>query len=252
MSGDVKQAVAEEIKAAVERERDQSQSAAAKEDGAPGQNSIAQLLGDGRPHVLVAGSDTDLTSGAGVECALSQGDVLKVAGPLPDDSTTLDASILASKGGKECAVAATVAVPVADLQEMENHMREQVDDGLGELQKTQGKKGLPAAPAGATGAPTPAAFAAGAPPPDASAKSEIGEQARAADQAEGEVVASVSTAGVEDTSAAAGGVAVGQSIAAVTAALGAPTKVIDLGAKKIYTYSDKRIIFSNGVVDKIE
>jgi hypothetical protein len=252
MSADVKQAVAEEIKAAVERERDQSQSAAAKEDGAPGQNSIAQLLGDNQPHVLVAGSGTDLTSSSGVECALSQGDVVKVSGPLPDDATTLNALILASKGGKECAVAATVAVPVSDLQDMENHMREQVDDGLGELQKTQGKKGLPAAPAGATGAPVPAAFASAAPPPDASAKSEISEQASAADQAEGEAVASVSAAPAEDTSAGAGGVALGQSIAAVTAALGNPTKVIDLGAKKIYTYPDKKIIFSNGVVDKIE
>jgi hypothetical protein len=178
--------------------------------------------------------------------------VVKVSGPLPDDATTLNALILASKGGKECAVAATVAVPVSDLQDMENHMREQVDDGLGELQKTQGKKGLPAAPAGATGAPVPAAFASAAPPPDASAKSEISEQASAADQAEGEAVASVSAAPAEDTSAGAGGVALGQSIAAVTAALGNPTKVIDLGAKKIYTYPDKKIIFSNGVVDKIE
>jgi len=253
MSADVKQAVADEIKAAVERERDQSQSAAAKEDGAPEQNSIAQLLGDSQPHVLVAGSDTDLTASGGAECALSQGDVLKVAGPLADGADTLNAVILASKGGKECAVAATVAVTVSDLQEMENHMREQVDDGLAELHKTQGKKGLPAAPAEATGAPVPAAFAASAPPPDASAKAEISQQASAADEAEGEAVASVSAAPVDAASAAgAGAVAVGQSIAAITAALGDPIKVIDLGAKKIYMYPDKKIIFSNGVVDRIE
>jgi hypothetical protein len=252
MSPDVKQAVADEIKAAVERERDQSQSAAAKEDGAPGQNSIAQLLADSQQHVLVAGSDTDLTSIAGPECALSQGDVLKVAGPLPADAATLNATILASKGGKECAVASTVAVPISDLQEMENHLREQVDDGLAELQKTQGKKGIPAAPADAIGSSEPAAFAAAAPPPDASAKTEISQQASAADQAEGEVVASVSAAPVEQTSAGAeGGLAVGQSIAAVTAALGPPNKIIDLGAKKIYFYPDEKVIFSNGVVDKV-
>jgi len=252
MSADVKKAVADEIKAAVERERDQSQSAAAKEDGAPGQNSIAQLLDDAQSHVLVAGSDTDLTTSSGAECAFSQGDVLKVAGPLADGADTLNATVLASKGGKECAVAATVAVPVSDLQEMENHMREQVDDGLAELQKNQGKKGLPAAPAGADGAPVPSAFAAAAPPPDASAKTQISQQASAADQAESEAVASVSAAPVDDASAGGGVVAVGQSIAAVTAALGAPTKIIDLGAKKIYTYPDKKIVFSNGVVDKIE
>lgn len=253
MSAEVKQAVAEEIKAAVERERDQSQSSAAKEDGATAQNSIAQLLGDNQPHVLVAGTDVDLTSVAGPECALSQGDVLKVAGPLLDGAETLNATIMASKGGKECGVAATVLVPVSDLQEMENHMREQVDDGLAELQKAQGKKGMPAAPAGATGAPVQSAFAAAAPPPDASAKAEINEQAAAADQAEGEVVASVAAAPAEGTGpGATNGVSVGQSIAAVTAVLGSPVKIIDLGAKKIYTYSDKKVIFFNGVVEKVE
>jgi len=64
------------------------------------------------------------------------------------------------------------------------------------------------------------------------------------------VVASLSTASVEDNNASA--VAVGQSITTVTAALGNPIKVIDLGAKKIYTYPNKKVIFSNGVVDKIE
>jgi len=252
MSDAVKQAVAEELKAAVERERDQSQGAA-KEDGAPAQNSIAQLLADNEPHVLVAGSDVDLTSSEGQECALSQGDVLKVAGPLSGGAETLAATILASKAGKECAVGGAVTVPVSDLQEMQNHMREQMDDGLAELQKTQGKHGLPAAPAGAAGAPVEAAFAASAPPPDPAVKTEIAQQVSAADQAEGEVVASIAAAPADATSASTGGAAaVGQPIAAVTAALGAPTKVIDLGAKKIYVYADQKVVTVNGVVDKVE
>jgi hypothetical protein len=254
MSADVKQAVAEEIKAAVERERNQAQAGAAQEDGASDQNSIAQLLIDGQTHVLVAGSDLDLTSTAGPECALSQGDVIKVAGVLPDGVDTVNATILASKGDKECVVNESVVVAISDLQEMQNHMREQVDEGLDQLQKTQGKNGLPAAPPGATGGSVRAAFAAAAPPPDARAKSEISEQASSADQAEGEVVASVAAAPSETTNPAAVGEAVvlGQSIAAVTASLGSPNKVIDLGAKKIYTYSDKKVIFFNGVVERIE
>jgi len=38
----------------------------------------------------------------------------------------------------------------------------------------------------------------------------------------------------------------------VTAALGNPTRIIDLGAKKIYTYPDMKIIFMNGTVASVE
>lgn len=251
MSADVKQAVAEEIKALVQREADQSKANAAQKDIDPSQNSITQLLSDKQPHVLVAGTDVDLTSGSGQECALSQGDVLKIPGPLSDGAETLNAIVMASKGGKECAMASTVSVAVSDLQDMENHMREQVDDGMGELQKKQGKGGIPAAPPGAGDAPVAAGFAADAPPPDPTAKNEIAQQAKAADQAETEVIASVAASPADDV-AASGPVAIGQSIDVVTAKLGTPVKIIDLGAKKIYTYPDQKIIFSNGQVEKIE
>lgn len=251
MNPEVKQAVTDEIKAMVQREGDEARANAAQKDSDPSANSIAQLLADNQPHVLVAGTDLDLVAASGQECAFSQGDVVKLLGPLPANADSLSATVLASKGGKECGLAQTVTVPVSDLQDMENHMREQVDDGLAELQKKQGKGGLPAAPAGASGAAVPAAFAAGAPPPDASAKDEISQQASAADQAENEAVA----AAASDSSASAGApptIALGQSIDTVTAALGNPTRIIDLGAKKIYTYPDMKIIFMNGTVASVE
>ena len=40
----------------------------------------------------------------------------------------------------------TVSVTMADLQDMQNHMRETIDQGMGELQAKQGKGGLPALP----------------------------------------------------------------------------------------------------------
>jgi len=130
-------------------------------------------------------------------------------------------------------------------------MREQVDDGLAELQKKQGKGGLPAAPAGSSAAPAQAAFAAGAPPPDASAKDEIGQQASAADQAEKEATAgAAANPGAGSNSPAT--IALGQSIESVTGALGNPTRIIDLGAKKIYTYPDLKIVFLNGRVASVE
>jgi hypothetical protein len=147
-----------------------------------------------------------------------------------------------------------VTVALTDLQDMHNHMRESIDDGLGELQKKQGTNGIPAAPAGAAAAPAPAAFAQGAPPPDATAASQIAQQAKEADSAEQEVAKDVTSAPAGAAPAAGGSVniSIGQSIDAVTAALGPPAKIIDLGVKKIYTYPDMKVIFMNGRVSDVQ
>jgi hypothetical protein len=254
MTPEVKDLVANEIKALVQQEGNEAQGNAAHQDADPAKNSVVQLLSDNHPHVFVAGSDLDLVASSGQECAFSQGDVLKVASPPPASGTNESATVLASKGsGKECAPSTSVTVALSDLQEMYNHMREQVDDGLGELQSKQGKSGIPAAPAGATGAPVQADFAAGAPPPDADAGKQINQQASQADQAESEASA---TAAAAPASGASGGgsktIAIGQSIDVVTGQLGNPTKIIDLGAKKIYTYPDMKIIFMNGKVSDVQ
>jgi hypothetical protein len=47
-------------------------------------------------------------------------------------------------------------------------------------------------------------------------------------------------------------ISLGQSIEAVTALLGAPTRIVDLGAKKIYSYPDMRVIFTNGLVSDVQ
>src|ERR1035437_5235820 len=62
---------------------------------------------------------------------------------------------------------------LSDLQEMQNHMRETIDQGLKELQAKQGKGGLPAAPPSATTAPEEVAFAKDAPPLDPNGSTEI-------------------------------------------------------------------------------
>ena len=38
----------------------------------------------------------------------------------------------------------------------------------------------------------------------------------------------------------------------VTSQLGNPTKIIDLGAKKIYAYPDMKVIFMNGKVSDVQ
>ena len=110
------------------------------------------MLSDNIQHVFVAGSDLDLVDASGNECAVSEGDVLQLPGPPPADATAADLVILTSKGGQECRKGSSVAVGLADLQGMQNHMRETIDAGMTDLKNNQAKGGLPAIPASAQGA----------------------------------------------------------------------------------------------------
>ena len=47
-------------------------------------------------------------------------------------------------------------------------------------------------------------------------------------------------------------VAIGQTTDQVTAVLGAPKQIIDLGSKKIYKYADMKVIFLNGKVTDVQ
>lgn len=253
LSPDVKQQVSDEIKLLVQQEGDESKTNGANQDADAGANSVMKLFGDNHPHVFVAGADLDLVSSSGSECAISQGDVLRVASLPPGDADSVSAAVLASKGNKECAANSSVTVALSDLQEMHNHMRETIDDGLAELQKKQGTGGIPAAPAGAAAPPVPAAFAKDAPPPEAGAAGELAQQAKEADAAEQDVASEVAAAPAGAAPAAGPvNIAIGQSIDTVTGALGNPIRIIDLGAKKIYTYKDMKIIFLNGKVSDVQ
>lgn len=142
---------------------------------------------------------------------------------------------------------------------MQNHMRETIDSGMGELQAKGGKGGLPAVPASAKAAPTKAPFAQDAPPPDPQAAQQINGQLAEADKAEQEVT---SAGGPSDTPGAAAApaapaapptpIALGQTIDQVTANLGQPKNILDLGAKKIYVYKDIKITFTGGKVTDIQ
>ena len=252
LTPEVKQQVSDEIKQLVQQEGDEAKTGGQNAEADPGADSVMKLLGDNRPHVFVAGSDLDLVSASGNECAISQGDVLRVASPPVGDAETLSAAVLASKGGKECAANASVTIALSDLQDMHNHMRESIDDGLAELQKKQGTGGIPAAPAGAAGAPVAAAFAKDAPPPEANVAGEVAQQAKEADAAEQDVAQEVAAAPAGGAAVGPVNISMGQSIDTVTAALGSPVRIIDLGPKKIYTYKDMKITFVNGKVSDVQ
>ncbi len=189
MTPEVKQMIAEEVRSQIALENAEAQQNAANQEIDPASSSIARTLADGRPHVFLVGSPLDVVDESGGECALSEGDALQMAFPPEPTATTADMVVLASKGRTECSKSATVSVALADIQEMQNHMREAIDRGMGELRDKQGKGGLPAAPVSARSEPVSSGFAEVAPPPDPNDLAAIDQQMRSADQTEQDVTA---------------------------------------------------------------
>jgi hypothetical protein len=251
LTPDVKDQIAAEVKYDVQQENLAAQANSSNPQAAPADTGVASLLADGRPHVFVAGTDLDVVDVGGRECMVTQGDVVRVLGAPPPDAQQVNGIVIASKGGKECPVSDTVTVALTDLQDMQNHMRETIDQGMQELQQKQGQGGLPAMPAADRGPPVDAGFAAGAPPPDAQAGAEISAQATAADQAEKEDASAAVAAGGAGPAAPPPTISLGQTPDQVTAALGQPSRIVDLGVKKIYTYPDMKITFMNGKVSDV-
>ncbi len=248
MTPDVKDLVAAEVKRQLALENAEAQGAAKGADPDAASSSIQRLLTDGTAHVFVAGVDLDVVDSAGSECAISEGDALQLQpAQLPADATAANLTVLASKGGKECPKGDLVSVGLQDLQEMQNHMRETIGQGMQELKEKAGKGGLPAAPAAANAPTTPSAMAAAAPPPDPNVQAELNEQQQQADQAEkeaGETPAPIAPPPAEIS----GGMTEDQ----VIAALGQPKSKSTVGTKKIYVYDGQKIIFKDGKVSDIQ
>jgi hypothetical protein len=262
LSAAVKDQIAAEVQRqiALENSEAQAQTANAGAEQDPASSGIQRMLTDNIQHVFVAGGDLDVVDAAGNECAISEGDALQLTGPAGANADAATLVVLASKGKKECTRGATVSVAFADLQDMQNHMRETIDAGLGELQAKQGKGGLPALPASAAAAPKKAAFAMDAPPPDATAATQINQSWGEADKSEQEVASSVTPdagAGQADAAPPAPAappvsVDLGQTIDQVTASMGQPKSIVNLGAKKIYVYKDMKVTFKDGKVSDVQ
>lgn len=250
LSPEVKQMIAEEVQRQLQAERAEAANVAPA--SAPVDATPALFAGN-TPHIFVVSTGLDVTS-QGQQCPITEGDVLQTRGALPTNSTTADAVVLASKG-QDCAKGSVVQIAVQDLVDMQNHMRETIDQGLGDLQSQQGKKGLPAVPASYMTAPTQAPFASAAPPPEQNIADELSKQAREANQAEQEVVTqALSPQGSAPAPAQASPttISLGQSVADVEASLGRPRQAFDVGLKKIYVYKDLKITFLNGRVNDVQ
>jgi hypothetical protein len=172
----VKQLIAEEVQRQISRENAEAQQVAANADPDPALSGLGRML-DNTSHVFVAGADLNVLDNLGRQCALSPGDVVQPATLPAETADTASLIVLATKP-HECPKGAVISVRLADLQDMQNRMRETVDDGLAAIQANTGQNGWPALPPSAVSAGTTAPFAAIAPPPDPNAASEIATAAQ--------------------------------------------------------------------------
>ena len=255
LTPEVKQMIADEVKNQLELENQEAQQNAQQQEADPGSSGIARLLSDGRPHVFVAGGNLDVTDASGNECVVSDGDTLQLRDAPPSDATSANLVVLSSKGRPECRISLTVQIQLTDLQEMQNHMRETIDQGLQDLQSKQGTGGLPSAPASAQAEPAPAQYAASAPPPDSNVGAEIQQQDQQGEQAERDVTAEApqDNSGAANTaSAGPATVELGQTTEQVQGALGLPSKVANLGSRVIYYYDGMKVTFQDGKVSDVQ
>jgi hypothetical protein len=255
LTPEVKQQIADEVRNQLALENSEAQQNAQQQDVDPASSGIARMMSDGHPHVFVAGGALDVVDVNGQECGISDGDALLLQAPPPPDATTANLVVLASKGGQECQKSRTVVVQLTDLQEMQNKMRETIDQGLQDLQAKQGTGGLPAAPPSAQGQPDPAQYAAAAPPPDPNVAAQIQQVDQQSGQAEKDVTAEAPQDNGTPAAAAPAApatVELGQTPDQVQAALGAPARVANLGPKVIYYYNGMKVIFMNGKVVNVQ
>jgi hypothetical protein len=180
MSPEVKKALADEVKTQLAAEQSEAGKGKSSSGAPPATSNEAPPALDPNFRMFVVNTDLTLVVD-GEECALSEGDVITRTTDTPDDDKNVNVKVAASNKS-DCAVGKEGPVAVDDLQEMYNHFRDQLKDGMGELAKKQGTGGLPKAPDTSTTAgdvPPPA--------PDKTVEKSLQDQQTAADQTESEV-----------------------------------------------------------------
>jgi hypothetical protein len=243
----VKNLIAGEVQRELTQESAESQSAG--QNAMPVSNGAPPILADNNPHVFVVSSSLIANTGT-QECALTHGDVLQLNPAPSTDPNFANVVVLASKG-QDCQTGNLIPVQLTDLQEMQNHMRETVGQGLGELQTRQGQGGLPTIEV-AMRSQTAAPYAAELPPAESNAADELRQQAQEADRQERDVLGQAGPNVAPTTSAGPFTIEMGQSIADVVAHMGQPARIADLGQKKTYFYKDMKIIFVDGKVNDVQ
>ena len=186
MSPEVKQAITEEVKAQIAAEKDAAANPNAKQSSSGGDQLPAL---DPSHHLFIVFSNLSASTNDGQDCDLNAGDVLYRTGDAAGDDGKVDVTVKSAQKD-DCPVGTNTAVQLNDLQEMQNHLREEMDSGLKELASKQGKNGLPAAPdTKTTGGEVPP------PAADSNADKDLDQAQKDADQTESEVSQDSSASG---------------------------------------------------------
>ena len=183
LSPEVKQLIAEEVRRQLAAER----IAAADPKAIPADESAAEAPAalDPAQRIFVVSADLDLPVSAGQTCKLTPGDILLRSGDTVELGGLIGVTVLAAKAG-DCTVNTTSSISAVALQEMHNHFREQIDNGLTLLAANQGKA-LPRSPS-----PKPRLASNGIAEPDPDVETALLDQQKAADQLEKEAMQSAS------------------------------------------------------------
>jgi hypothetical protein len=184
LSPEVKQMIADEVQRQLAAERAAAQQPPLPPSIAPaqGENAAEEMPAalDPNQKVFIVATNLDL-AGAQGECTVTPGDILVRTGDQPDQNNKIAVTVISSKKG-DCPISTNSAVETTELQEMHNHFREKLDNGLKTLADNSGKNGLPVAPDTST-----VAGEVAPPQPDSNAANELEEQQKSAAQAEQEV-----------------------------------------------------------------
>jgi len=263
MSPEVKEAIDGEVR----EELAEAQAEAQAPDAPPSNDQMPPSFSGPGQHLFVAGNRLEVENPAtGGTCVIGEGDAIQTTGGLPRDGSPANVLVRASMGS-DCPVGSTVTVPLPDLVEMHNNMRQTLERGMETLRSEQGTGNLPTLPPDAAGEPVAMAFAASL-RADPEAVQVIASEARQADQIEQEVLADARTAGVgavNPPEAGGGGggvpnresrlatVRMGLSESQVIGILGPPLNSSFLGGlKKVYEYNGGKVVFTDGEVSNVE
>jgi len=158
LSPEVKQQIADEVRAQLAAERDAAAAPPAQPatGAAPGgtpagaavttaQDRVPAAL-DPNHRTFIVSTATNAEVADGTECSLSPGDVLTRIEDTPNGNQQVKV-LVSSSQTNDCRSGTQLALAVDNLQDMANHFRSQMDDGLGQLAQNQGKNGLPTGPA---------------------------------------------------------------------------------------------------------
>jgi hypothetical protein len=145
LSPEMKALIADEVKQqlAAERAAAVQPTSSTPPQPAPQSEQLPPALNQ---RFFVVSSNLDITTAAGQACSLTPGDIIHRTGKevMADGGVVVE--VVSSKPGDCAADSGAASVQVADLQEMHNQFREQLDSGLKMLADNQAKR-FPAAPA---------------------------------------------------------------------------------------------------------